>query len=305
MPGQGAEQRVDKRVHAYNCPMTTVVFLAVLVAALSHATWNAFIKSGTDKSLDVALVSGGGALVCVPIALFLGPPPAAAWPYIAASAALHFFYYLTLAQAYRFGDLTLAYPIMRGCAPLLLALAGVVWFGETLNQLTWLGIALVAGGVIGLGLSSSGHVVSLRATLLFALANAALIACYTAADGRGVRLAGGTVYSSLQYVATLFAIKAWPYVAWTSWRRGKKVSIHYLKERWKIGLMGGAASIFSYGIALWAMTRAPVAQVAALRETSVLFAALIGVLWLKEKVTPLRVSGALIVVAGVMALRLG
>jgi drug/metabolite transporter (DMT)-like permease len=284
--------------------MSTVVFLAVLAAALCHASWNALVKSGTDKPMDVALVSGGGALLCVPVALALGAPPAAAWPYIAASALLHFFYYLTLAQAYRFGDLSLAYPIMRGTAPLLLALAGVVWFGEVLKATAWLGIALVAGGVLLLGVSAQAKVVSLRNTLLFALANAALIAAYTAADGKGVRLAGGTAMASLQYVMTLFAIKAWPYVAYVAWQRSAGAVRAYVGARWHIGLVGGLASICSYGIALWAMTHAPVAQVAALRETSVLFAALIGVVWLKEAFTPLRAVGALVVVGGVMALRL-
>ncbi len=283
--------------------LTWPIVLAVLFGALLHASWNAFIKSGTDKALDTALIHAMGCVVALPIVLSVGLPPAAAWPWLAASLTIHIGYYIALAGAYRHGDLGLTYPIMRGLAPLLVALGSGRLIGETLPLATWFGVIGISAGVLLVGLSrsamgSASHGHALR----FALMNAAIIAVYTVVDGLGVRASG----NALQYVGALFMVDGLPYFVLVMWRRGSErpAAWAYMRGRWPRALLGTAASLGSYGIALWAMTRAPVAAVAALRETSVLFAALIGTRLLKEHFGPRRAAGTALIVGGVVALRL-
>jgi phosphonate utilization associated putative membrane protein len=273
---------------------------AVLFGALLHAAWNALIKAGTDKELDTALMHSLGCVVGLPILLATGLPPPAAWPWLATSLVLHLGYFTALAGAYRHGDLGLTYPIMRGLAPLLVALASGALIGETLPWATWLGVTGISAGVVMVGLSRGGagsHGHAIR----WALLNAAIIGAYTIVDGRGVRAAG----NALQYVATLFLVNGLPYFALVMWRRRaeRPAAWAYLAQRWPLALLGTLASAGSYGIALWAMTQAPVAAVAALRETSVLFAALIGARWLEERFGLRRAAGTALIVGGVVALR--
>lgn len=283
------------------------VVLAVLFGALLHAAWNALIKSGRDKALDTALVHSVGIFIAVPLVMVTGLPPVAAWPYMAASLLIHIGYYIALTGAYKHGDLSLTYPVMRGCAPLLVAMGSLSFIGEAISATAWAGVALLCVGVVTLGLSPS----ALRENdegrrgkaLAFALANAAIIALYTVIDGIGVRISG----DALAYVATLFLFDGIPFLLLVLWRRPgqRRAALGYMAGRWKLALVGSAASLGSYGIALWAMTRAPIAIVAALRETSVLFAALIGALFLREAFGWQRAAGTLVIVAGVMMLRLG
>jgi phosphonate utilization associated putative membrane protein len=276
------------------------VLAAVLAGALMHAGWNAIVKSSADKALDTAVMHACGALLAAPLLWVAGgPPPPAAWPYIAASMLIHVGYYYTLSQAYEHGDLALAYPLMRGSAPLLVALAATLVFDERLSPLAWAGVLAVGAGVLALGLSRAG--LQSPRTLRFALANAAMIALYTLVDGAGVRVAG----NALQYVTALFLVNCWPFALVVFARRGRAASWEHLVRRWRWAFIGAAASLASYGIALWAMTRAPVAMVAALRETSVLFAALIGTWLLKESFSARRAAATATIVAGVVALRLG
>ena len=283
------------------------VVLAVLFAALLHAGWNALIKSGQDKALDTGLVHSIGILLAIPLLLHTGLPPAAAWPYLAASLVIHIGYYIALTGAYKHGDLSLTSPVMRGCAPLLVALGSLGFIGEAISAIAWAGIVLLCVGVVTLGLSRSvlrdGAEGQRGKALAFALANAAIIALYTVVDGIGVRIAG----DALAYVATLFLFDGIPFLLLVLWRRPgqRRAALAYMAGRWKVALAGSVASLGSYGIALWAMTRAPVAVVAALRETSVLFAAVIGVLFLREAFGWQRAAGTLIIVAGVAMLRLG
>lgn len=272
------------------------VTLAVLGAALLHAAWNALIKSGRDVQFDTALVALGSSVVVLPLLPFVPPPEPAAWPWLAASAVIHVGYFIALVGAYRAGDLSHGYPIMRGLAPLLVALSAFAWFAETLSAAAWTGVGLVSAGVVSLGVA--GGRVSLAASL-WAAGNAVIIASYTLVDAVGVRAAGGAE----RYVVWFFLFMGLPY-ALIVFAARREEALRYAAQHWRRGLLGGACAATAYGIALWAMTRAPVAAVAALRETSVIFAALIGAWLLKEGHLRERLAGAAVVAAGVVALKI-
>jgi phosphonate utilization associated putative membrane protein len=279
--------------------LTWGVAAAVLFGALLHASWNALVKSSDDKALDTAVIHVMGSFIALPLLLIAGLPPVASWPYIAASVAVHIAYYIALTGAYKHGDLGLTYPLMRGTAPLLVALSAAFTVGETLTPLAWAGVLGVSCGVLALGLSARA-MASPRA-VGFALSNAVVIAFYTVVDALGARISG----EPLQYVLAIFVFDGWPFALLVFMRRRGAVVWPYARKRWPIASLGAAASLGSYGIALWAMTRAPVATVAALRETSVLFAAVFGAWFLKERFDTRRLVGTAVIVAGVMALRLG
>lgn len=284
--------------------LTWPIVAAVLLGALLHAGWNALVKSSSDTSLDTALVHSVMSLLALPLALLVGPPSSASWPYIIGSLVIHIGYYIALAGAYKHGELSMTYPIMRGFAPLLVALASGSLIGEAPSAAAWLGIAGITLGVALVGLAHPGEALHHGKALAFALGNAVIIAAYTVVDGLGVRASGDT----LRYVLWLFAIDGLPFALLVVLRRNKAERPQmwaYAKQRWPLAAAGGMASAGSYAIALWAMTRAPVASVAALRETSVLFAALLGTWLLKERFGVQRALGTVVIVAGVMALRLG
>jgi phosphonate utilization associated putative membrane protein len=288
--------------------LTWPVVLAVLCGALLHASWNALIKSGQDKAVDTALVHCLGALVALPFMLWAGPPPRGAWPYIAMSLVIHIGYYIALVGAYQHGELGLTYPIMRGFAPLLVGVASVSLIGEAPTVAAWLGIVGIAVGVGLVGLAHPGEALHHRKALAFAFANAAIIATYTVVDDAGAHAAAVDDHGALRYVMTLFVLDgiAYPLLVWSRRNAAQRAEIvAYARTRWPVAMLGGSASIGSYAIALWAMTRAPVASVAALRETSVLFAALLGTVLLKERFGLQRAVGTGVIVAGVMALRFG
>lgn len=279
--------------------LTLGVTCAVLGAGLLHAGWNAMLKGapGGDPLLDTASVVAGSLLCAAVMLPFVAMPDTAAWKFVAASSVIHFGYYITLAQAYRTGDLSFAYPLMRGTAPLLVTLLGILFLGEWPTPQIAVGIALICAGIVSIAFVRPGRHSSAAAT--WALANAAIIACYTLVDGAGARASG----NAASYVAWLMSIEGIPFLVWVRLRRGPAATA-YLRRGWRLGLIGGAGSMVAYGIVLWAMTRAPVAAVAALRETSVLFAALIGALWLKEGFSVSRLAGAASVVLGIAALKL-
>ena len=279
--------------------LTLGVTLAVLGAGLLHATWNAILKSsgGGDPLLDTATVVAGST-VCSALALpFVPVPLAAAWPMAATSAVIHFGYYLTLAHAYRTGDLSFAYPLMRGTAPLIVTVLGVLFLRELPSLQVTLGVVLISGGIFCIAFAQRHH--HPRAAVFWALANAGIIAVYTLVDGAGARASG----SALAYVLWLTFVEGIAFLAWIRASRGP-AAVGYIRAQWRRGLVGGFCSVAAYGIVLWAMTRAPVAAVAALRETSVLFAAIIGTWLLKEGFGLARLAGAASVVAGVAALKL-
>jgi phosphonate utilization associated putative membrane protein len=237
-------------------------------------------------------------LLALPALLVLGLPPLHVWPYVLASLVIHVGYYFALAGALKHGELGLAYPLMRGTAPLLVAIGSFVFLGEAVRPLGWLGIVMVCAGVLMLGMSAG--LLKHRKAVQFALSNAVLIAIYTVVDAQGARLSGHVG----QYVALLFVLDGWPFAVLVYLQRKGQVW-QYARARWPLATFGALASLGSYSIALWAMTVAPVALVAALRETSVLFAVILGAWLLRERWTRWRVIGASTIVCGVVALRLG
>jgi drug/metabolite transporter (DMT)-like permease len=277
--------------------MSFAVSMAVLLAALLHASWNAMIKGGGDVLHDTAGIVVGTAVIGLPFLFVVPVPPAAAWPFIIASVVVHLAYYWLMISAYRAGDLSLVYPLMRGVAPLITAIAGIAVLGETPAPVAWLGMLLVSGGVFLLGYRALGHAPS-RAAVGFALANAVVIALYTLIDGRGARVSG----NAWSYIVWLFVLDGIPFSLWMLATR-RETFIAHLRRRSRRALAGGGLSAAAYAISVWAMTKAPVALVASLRETSVLFATLIGARLLRERLSARRWSGVIAVVLGVLALK--
>jgi drug/metabolite transporter (DMT)-like permease len=279
--------------------LTFGVTLAVLGAGMLHAGWNALLKSagGGDPLLDTATVVAGSTACSLAILPFVPLPDAASRIFVAASTFIHFGYYLTLAQAYRTGDLSFAYPLMRGTAPLLVTVLGAVFLRELPQMHVFIGILLICVGIIGIAFAQRER--HPPAAAYWAFANAAIIAVYTLVDGAGARASG----NALSYVVWLTFIEGIVFLGWIRARRGAPAA-GYIRKQWRRGLVGGFCSVAAYAIVLWAMTRAPVAAVSALRETSVIFAALIGALWLKEGFGVARLAGAITVVAGVATLKL-
>jgi drug/metabolite transporter (DMT)-like permease len=279
--------------------LTLGITLAVLGAGLMHAIWNALVKSakGGDPMLDMAAVVAGSSVCALVVLPFVGLPAPASWKFMVASTVIHFGYYITLAQAYRTGDLSFAYPLMRGSAPLIVAVLGIVVLHEVPSAHAMLGIVLICAGIVSIAfVRRERHP---PGAARWAFANAAIIAAYTLVDGTGARASG----NAAAYVSWLIFIEGLPFLAWLRWRRGPP-AVAYVRASWGRGLLGGAFSLAAYGIVLYAMTQAPVAAVAALRETSVLFAALIGAVWLKEGFGAMRFAGAASVAVGIAALKL-
>ena len=271
----------------------------MLGAGLLHAGWNALLKSapGGDPMLDTAAVVAGSSFIGLVLLPFVPVPDPAAWKFAAMSTVIHFGYYITLAQAYRTGDLSFAYPLMRGTAPLLVTVLGIVLLKEWPTVQIAAGIVLICAGIMSIAfVRRERHP---PAAARWAFTNAAIIAAYTLVDGAGARASG----SALGYVSWLIFIEGLPFVLWVRLRYGAAATT-YVSAAWRRGLLAGAGSIAAYGIVLWAMTRAPVAAVAALRETSVLFAALMGAVFLREGFGLARVAGAASVVIGIAALKL-
>lgn len=281
--------------------MSFTAFSVVLLAALLHAVWNALIKSAGDKLLGTITVAAAAAVLAVAILPWVAPPAVASWPFLAASAALTIVYFVLVARIYHLADLSQSYPVMRGTAPVLVALAGLMGLGEPLSITGWLGVLAISLGVLGIagsGIAGSPLAVQ-RQGLRLALANAVLIASYTLIDGIGVRRSGAPV----AYTLWIFLLSGLPLGVWALLLRRAKLA-EYLARHWHRGLMGGAGSITSYGLVLWAMTAAPIPSVAALRETSILFGTVIAWLWLHERVGARRLWAACIIAGGAAALRL-
>jgi drug/metabolite transporter (DMT)-like permease len=282
--------------------MSFAVFAAVLFAAACHAGWNAGIKRTLDPLATTVLIAIGAALVALPGLPFAGWPAPASWPWLIASIVIHRFYFAGLIESYSAGDMGQVYPIARGAAPLLTATITTLFVGERLGLFGWGGVVLLAAGVLLLSLRGGRDLVGFdRRAVGFALFTAVTVCAYSVVDGVGARLAGEG--RAAAYSLVLFVGIAPVVVIYALARRGVAV-LPAMVPFWKTGLGGGALAVVSYSIAIWAMTKAPIAIVAALRETSVLFGALIAVTVLKEPLRPARIGAAAMIVGGLALLRL-
>ena len=280
--------------------MDSYIFAAVLFAALCHAGWNAAVKRGLDPLATTILMSIGAALVGVAMLPFTGWPVSAAWPWVVASVLIHIVYFAALIESYAAGDMGLVYPLARGSAPLMTATAAALWLNEHIGLLGWFGIAMLAAGVLLLSLRGSRDLAKLdRRAVGFALLTAVTICAYTLVDGIGARAAGNAhAYTSAIFIGIGIAMALYAMA-----RRGAGV-FALMMQHWKLGLGGGVMQVTSYGIAIWAMTVAPIALVGALRETSVLFGTVLAVVFLKEPLLMPRVAAALMIVCGLVMIRL-
>jgi drug/metabolite transporter (DMT)-like permease len=285
--------------------MAPSVVAIVLCGALLHAGWNALVKKGRDPFLSSVLVASGAGLISLPLLPFLAQPAAASWPYALASTVIHYAYYGLLAAAYRHGDMSHAYPLMRGSAPLLVAIASVPLLGEHLSATQYTAVACISGGIFGLWFATRPAVPdnaaarSRHRATAYALLNALVIAAYTLIDGLGARASAAPA----AYVMWLHVLSAIGLLAWCLLRCRREL-YDYARQYWKVAILGGAGTLGAYGLALWAMTVAPLAAVAALRETSILFAALIARFFLAERIGSKRALAIAAIAAGAVLMRL-
>ncbi len=282
-------------------PLAFPVAGLVLLAALMHASWNALVKGAEDRFLAMTLVTVMPGLLSLVVAVFLLPLPArASWPFLLLSMIAHGGYYVCLLEAYRFGDLSRIYPLARGTAPLFVAALSTLAVGERLATPALAGVALVALGTGSLAFEDGWPKGGQGRSVIFALLTAIAIAGYMLADGLGARRSG----APFSYIAWVFAIDSLPLLLALPVLRGR-ASLAYLRRNWLIGLAGGLLSLGAYGIAIWAMSRGAMGEVAALRETGVVFAALIGWLALGEPLGRRRIAASCAVAAGIILLGIG
>ncbi len=279
--------------------MELSVFLAVLAGAACHAAWNALLKLDLEPVAAMALIGTMSGVICLPLVPVFGFPDAGALPFLAGSVVAHVGYFLGLTRAYRSGDLSQVYPVARGSAPLLTALGAAVLTAEPIGLSGWLGIAVLAGGVALLSLRGGRSSRLDLPTVGFALLTGCTICAYSLFDGLGARAA----QNPHVYTIWLFILDGIAMLAIAFAMRGQVMG-ETLRRYWRRGVAGGALSLGAYWIAIWAMTVAPIALVAALRETSVLFAALIGVVVLREPLTRWRIAAALLILCGLVFIRL-
>jgi len=279
--------------------MSTGVLLAVLLGALLHAAWNTLIRGAGNRTLDTVMVVAGAGAIMIVLLPFLPLPAAASWPYAIASGAIHVAYFLLVAGAYRHGELSVVYPLMRGTAPALSALAAALLLAEIPALMGWTGIALICAGVLLLSADAWRKAGFHRHAALFAFGTAGIVVIYTLVDGVGVRLSG----HAAAYTGWVFLLTALPLTA-ILLARDRAATLDYARQHWRRGLFGGACTLASYALALWAMTQAPIALVAALRETSVVFGTLLAAALLRERVDAIRWMAVLLVLAGAVAIKL-
>lgn len=283
--------------------MTLTVALAVLLAAVTHAAWNAMAHTIKDQLVAFTLIGGGATAIGAVLAVFTPLPESGAWPYLVASAALHTGYQALLMRSFTLGDFGQMYPIARGTAPLVVTVLAVVFVGESLNAWQAAGVAVASAGLVGValwGIRGSGARPHWPA-LLAALATGLSIAAYTVVDGVGVRASGTPV----GYIAWLMILEGLLIPGYAVYRR-RGALVGQLRPYAVRGLLGAALSMAAYGLVLWAQTRAPLAPVAALRESSIIVGAAIGALFFKERFGGPRIAAAGVLVVGIgLMLRAG
>lgn len=278
--------------------MSIAVFFAVLGAAMLHATWNACIKTGASKQTSMLVMTLWQGGIGGVIALWHPLPATEVWPWLFASGLVHMFYQLFLAYAYEQGDLSRVYPLARGAAPMMVLVAGLIVLPDVVSAMEYTGVLIIGVGiaVMAWGALASGEN---RRLIPYAIGAACATAGYTLIDGIGVRISG----SPVTYLGWLMLLSAFFYLPAAVALKGPGI-VKAPRQVWLLGAFTGAASLASYLIALWAMSVAPIAVVAALRETSILFAMLIGWLVFHDKMDRLKIVAGLVIVAGVALTRL-
>jgi drug/metabolite transporter (DMT)-like permease len=279
--------------------MSGTVFLAVIFAAVLHASWNAMVKGSADNFLSMTAVVLGHAPFALLAFGWVSAPAIVAWPFVVGSALLHVGYYLFLLWAYRIGDLSHVYPIARGAAPIIVTLISVFLLGEGLSPLQLSAVVLIGTGIMSLLMVRDGDGLRNGKAAILALATSAFIAGYTLVDGLGARKAGSpigffawsTILSALLFALIMMITK--PGLLRRVWPEARTTAA-----------IGGGASFIAYAIAVWGFTQAPIALVAALRETSIIFALLIGVLVMKERLNLAKLLSTFITASGAILLRL-
>ena len=278
--------------------MTIPILLAVLAAAFLHALWNALIKTGTSRLGAMIIMSIGEIPIGLAVAGFRPLPLPEAWKWVLMAGCTHFFYKFFLTYAYERGDLSRVYPIARGTAPLLVALTAPFFIGDHLSVQEYIGVTVLGFGILLMaqGIFANGEN---RRMLPFALGSALATATYTLIDGHGARISGDAV----AYVAWVFVADGIIFATGALAFKGLDV-LPRNRRAWGIGFLASAASYGAYAVSIWAMTRAPIAVVAAVRETSILFAVLIGWIAFGERMTRGKALAAMVIVSGVIFTRL-
>ncbi len=278
--------------------MTSLLVGLVLTAALLHAVWNAMAKSGGHPEYSIASYQLVGSVICIGLSTLMPIPARESWPLIFLSVIIHNLYYFSLAQAYRVGDLSQVYPLFRGLAPVLVAFGAVIFAGEWLSPGTLAGIVIISGGVISLAFRNATLGAMPRKALFWGLTTSLLIACYTVVDGLGVRIAGNPI----SYILWLFIFEIVPIGLVLLFTR-RQAWLTYMRENPLMVIGGGVASSTAYGLVIFAMSLGAMAVVSSLRETSVIFAAIIGSVFLREPFGSARIRAATLVASGIILMR--
>lgn len=274
------------------------LFALVLIAALMHASWNALIKVSGDRFFTMATVMGSASLILIPVIPFVSFPPLSALPFLFLSVALHLGYYGMLIFAYRHGDLSAVYPVARGSSPILIAIGAYMFAGQSLGPVAASGLALASGGMCLFAFERGLPTRHLLKPLGIALSVGLSIAGYTLVDGLGLR----QTPSAIDYIVWLSFLDGIPLMVWAFAFRAP-IYVVYLRKEGMKAFVGGALSLVAYGLVLYVLSTGSMAHVSALRETSVLFAVIIGALTLKEQFGPIRWLAALAIVGGVVVMQ--
>jgi drug/metabolite transporter (DMT)-like permease len=274
--------------------MTPLVAAAVLFAALTHASWNAMAHTIKDQLAAFTLIAAGAVGIGAVIACFVAFPDATTWRYLIASALLHVGYQVLLMRSFTLGDFGQMYPIARGTAPLVVTVLAALFVHESLDVWQAAGVVVASAGLIGVALWGIKGAKPHWPALLAAVATGLSIASYTVTDGVGVRGAG----SALSYAAWLMIVQGIPIPVYAAYaRRGRLLA--QLRPHATLGLLGAALSLTAYGLVLWAQTRATLAPIAALRESSIIVGAAIGAVFFKERFGKPRIAAAGLMVVGI------
>ena len=279
--------------------MPTTVFLVVLFAALLHASWNGFVKHASDKFVSMGAVVIGH-LPFAASMIFINPTPLeASWPYIIIGGLIHTGYQLFLIYSYRIGDFTQVYPIARGAAPMIIAFISVTFLGVHLGKWQLLGVALIGTGIMSLVIARSSEGLGNHRAGIMAFATGCFIAAYSLVDGTGARLAG----TALAFYGYLSIVNVTTFVIILPVLQPGTIKKIFTSGR-QMMVVGGGISALAYALVTWAFTQSPIALVSALRETSIMFALIIGIVFLKERVNLVKVASVALSLAGAMLLRL-